>query len=205
MNTQSSTGNILSTRWDPSPEKNFDWDNAESIRIIRKKGFNDIRYSLKETNRGELHSAVETGSSSNPAAANGRILRILMVEDSRDDCDLICIRLQKCGYRPSVERVENEAQMRAALEREQWDIVFTDHGLPGFSGQQALALLRKMKLQIPALCITGTQNPEIIREILAAGACACLSKDDLSLLCGAVERAVSRCRTSTKQSSAPDE
>src|SRR5256885_3251585 len=82
--------------------------------------------------------------------------------------------------------------MRAALERGSWDIVFTDHHLPGFSGMAALELLRKMRLPIPALCVTGSADPIIIGRILEAGAFACISKNDLSALCATVERALNQ-------------
>jgi DNA-binding NarL/FixJ family response regulator len=124
--------------------------------------------------------------------ANDSVLRVLMAEDSPLDCELICLRLTKCGYTPIVQRVCCEEEMRSALERAQWDIVFTDHDLPGFSGLAALELLRKMRLATPALCVTGSADPIIVGRILEAGAFACISKDDLSELCPTVERALNR-------------
>ncbi|MCI0538957.1 MAG: response regulator [Verrucomicrobiales bacterium] len=116
------------------------------------------------------------------------VLRVLMVEDSADDCELICRQLALCGYTPLVERVFGEETMRNALEGGRWDIVFADYKLPGFCVRAALGLVRKMAAKIPVLCITGSADPIVITRILEAGADACINKDDLSMLCATVER-----------------
>ena len=81
--------------------------------------------------------------------------------------------------------------MRHALGWGHLDIVLTDYALPRFSGLDALGLLRKMGSQIPALGITGNADPKITEQMLEAGAHACISKNDLSTLCDAVEDALS--------------
>src|SRR6185369_16119297 len=73
-----------------------------------------------------------------------------------------------------------------------WDIIFTDHKLPTFSGAEALALIREIGLNIPTLCVTGSADPSRISEILDAGACALVNKDDLAPLCAAVTDALNR-------------
>jgi CheY-like chemotaxis protein len=122
---------------------------------------------------------------SQPAAQS--LLRILMVEDSANDCELICRRLAQCGYQPFVERVWREDAMRQALEQRQWDLVFTDHGLPGFSCFAALGLMRRMGSTIPVICVTGSLDPNVIGQVLEAGAHQCVSKDDLSTLCAVID------------------
>jgi CheY-like chemotaxis protein len=190
MTAQSLSGKILTTDWNTSAEQVFGWDRPEAVAIGYGKNLAESRPPLTDAAvpQAQLNADLETGTRA--ILADDSILRVLMVEDSEDDCDLIRFRLKKCGYKPHIERVLGEDMMRAALERDRWDIVFTDHGLPGFSGLAALALVQKMELQIPVLCITGTLDPVIIRQMLAAGVRACISKDDLSQLCMAVQRAL---------------
>ena len=187
MNAQLLPRKILSMDWNTSAGKVFDWDRAQAV-AINFRNLHETRPSSTGVAASKFNAGNETDVVVNPA--NSSILRILMVEDSQDDCEIICFRLKKCGYTPRVERVFCEKTMRAALEQGRWDIVITDHGLPGFSGLEAIALLRKMGLQIPVLCITGSVDPVIIRQVLAAGVRACVSKDDLSLLCMSVEHAM---------------
>ena len=47
-------------------------------------------------------------------------LRLLLVEDSADDADLILRELRRAGYDPTCERVQTAAEMKAALPRP-WD------------------------------------------------------------------------------------
>lgn len=200
MTARPSSRKVLATDWNRSLGKMFDCNRAERVDIVFRNELEESSHPL--TGVGASPAQLNTGTEAAAAhSLKDQPLRILMVEDNEDDCELITYRLQKCGYQPRIERVFCEEAMRAALEREQWDIVFTDHGLPGFSGSAALELLRRMGLQIPVLCITGTLDPAIIRQILAAGVSACISKDDLSLLCSSVARALNKnfTRESNKQ------
>jgi DNA-binding NarL/FixJ family response regulator len=156
-----------------------------AIGLVLKENLDQVRPLLLS------HTAATSQSQAVPTT-NDSVLRVLMAEDSQLDCELICLRLTECGYTPVVELVCCEDEMRAALERSQWDIVFTDHGLPGFSGVAALGLLRKMRLQTPGLCVTGSADPIAIGRMLEAGAFACVNKDDLSTLCATVERALNK-------------
>jgi CheY-like chemotaxis protein len=156
-----------------------------AIGLVSKENLDQVRPLLLG------HTAATSQPQAVPTT-NDSVLRVLMAEDSPLDCELICLRLTESGYTPIVERVCCEYEMRAALERGRWDIVFTDHGLPGFSGIAALELLQNMQLQTPALCVTGSADPIVIGRILEAGAFAYINKDDLSTLCATVERALNK-------------
>ena len=119
-------------------------------------------------------------------------LRVLMIEDSKNDCELIIRHLKRCGFTPRVRRVFDRTEMRRALDQDAWDIIITDNQLPTFSGAEALALVRELGLNIPTLCVTGSADPVRIAEVLNAGACAIVSKDDLAPLCLAVNEALRR-------------
>jgi CheY-like chemotaxis protein len=173
-----------------------------AIGLVLKENLDQVR-PLFLSHAGDQHTEL-----SRPEAvptANDSVLRVLMAEDSPFDCELICLRLTECGYTPIIQRVCCEQEMRTALACGQWDIVFTDHGLPGFSGLAALELLRKMQPQTPALCVTGSADPVIIGRILQAGAFACVSKNDLSTLYPTVERALSRLPSENTAETGPDQ
>ena len=173
---------------------------AGAIELVSKENLEQVRPLFLS------HAAEQPAQQSRPQAVpttNDPGLRVLMAEDSPLDCELICLRLTECGYRPIVQRVCSEEEMRAALERGQWDIVFTDHDLPGFSGLAALELLHKMRLQIPVLCVSGSADPIVIKRILEAGAFACVNKDDLSTLCATVQRALNQPSSAAPTASSP--
>ena len=134
---------------------------------------------------------VEAGQKSVPARTDSP-LRVLVIEDNPNDFALILRQLRRCGFAPRARRVDSRPELRLALEQDSWDIIITDHKLPTFSGAEALALIRDIGLNIPTLCVTGSADPARINEVLDAGACALVSKDDLAPLCAAVTDALNR-------------
>src|SRR5688572_11890086 len=69
-----------------------------------------------------------------PTPASSNALLVLMVEDSAEDCELIAHQLKGNGYKPIVERVSTGEELACALETGRWDLILTEHELPGFSG-----------------------------------------------------------------------
>jgi CheY-like chemotaxis protein len=57
-------------------------------------------------------------------------IRILVVEDSPDDFELLCLGLRGAPFEAHAERVEDEPQMAKALFEKRWDLVISDHHLP---------------------------------------------------------------------------
>jgi len=134
---------------------------------------------------------IEAGQMPTPSGVE-HPLRVLMVDDSKNDCELIVRHLMRCGFTPRVRRVDNGPELRRALEQDSWDIIITDNKLPTLSGAEAFALIRAMGMNIPTLCVTGSVDPAKIREVLDAGPCALISKDDLAPLGAAVTSALNR-------------
>ena len=60
-------------------------------------------------------------------------LRVLLVEDSADDAELLLDTLRGDGFDPESTRVETAGAFRAAITSESWDLVLCDHALPQFS------------------------------------------------------------------------
>jgi two-component system, cell cycle sensor histidine kinase and response regulator CckA len=115
-------------------------------------------------------------------------LRVLVAEDSETDAALLVHRLQRSGYDPFWERVEDPASMRNALERVSWDIVISDSSMPHFSAPAALAILREAGLDIPFVIVSGTIGEEAAVAAMRAGASDFLLKDNLARLAPVVER-----------------
>ena len=115
-------------------------------------------------------------------------LRILIVEDSEDDAILVKKHLEKAGYDPALERVENAASMAAALDREPWDLVISDYSVPGFNTLAALSVVRGKQLDVPFIIVSGTIGEETAVAAMKAGAHDYVMKGNLARLVPAVER-----------------
>ncbi len=115
-------------------------------------------------------------------------LSVLLVEDSEDDAMLLLRELRKGGYDPVYERVESEDTLKTALAARKWDLVLSDYVLPGFSGLDALRLLRESGSDMPFIVVSGKMGEETAVEVMQAGAHDYILKGRLARLLPAIER-----------------
>jgi PAS domain S-box-containing protein len=118
----------------------------------------------------------------------GKPLRILIVEDSEDDVELLLRELRRSDYGPSYERVETAETMQAALAGQNWDIVISDYNMPQFNAPAALNLLKQSGLDLPFIIVSGAIGEEAAITALKSGAHDFLTKDSLARLGPAIER-----------------
>ena len=117
-----------------------------------------------------------------------RKLRLLQIEDSPDDAELIAAELRHGGFEVHNLRVDGAEAMKAALDGGTWDCVISDFNLPGFSPGAALWLLRERGLDIPFIVVSGCIGEETAVSLMKAGAHDYLMKDHLTRLMPVVER-----------------
>ena len=117
-------------------------------------------------------------------------LRVLLVEDSEDDALLLELELRHGGYQPSVHRVDTEENLRGALEAPHWDVVITDHNLPGFDSLLALKMVQATELDIPVIIVSGSMGEEAAVNAMKAGAHDYIMKNNLARLSPAIDREI---------------
>jgi PAS domain S-box-containing protein len=117
-----------------------------------------------------------------------RNLRLLMVEDSQADSDLICQTIRRDGYEVTGKTVSTPAAMRAALEGGEWDVVTSDHSMPGFSAPEALALTKTLQPDLPFIIVSGEIDLNLAVSLLRAGAQDYIQKQELIRLVPSIER-----------------
>ncbi len=122
------------------------------------------------------------------ATSSPQPLRVLLVEDSPDDAELVVLALRQGGYQVTHERVETEPTMRAALMQRRWDIVLSDYAMPSFSAPDALAVLEAVGLDIPFIIVSGTVGEETAVAAIRSGANDYVLKGHLARLCPAIDR-----------------
>lgn len=116
------------------------------------------------------------------------LLRVLIVDDSELDSELILRQLRRDGLEPVAERVCTSDAMAQALDRGAWDVILCDFSMPGFGGADALQLLRDTGKDIPFILVTGTIGEEAAVSMMKAGAQDFLLKDHASRLAPAIRR-----------------
>jgi len=114
-------------------------------------------------------------------------LRVLIVEDSEEDADLILLELKRGGYDPVYRRVEGADEMRRALE-EEWDMVLSDFSMPHFSVTEALEMVQQRCADVPFVIVSATIGEEAAVEAMKAGAHDYILKHRLGRLVPAIQR-----------------
>ena len=115
-------------------------------------------------------------------------IRVLQIEDSKRDAELIVRLLEKDGYTVDSLRVQNAQGVRDALARMSWDIVICDHDMPQFDAPAALEILRETGLDIPFIVVSGAIGEDIAVRMMKSGAHDYLTKNNLARLGAAVTR-----------------
>jgi len=117
-------------------------------------------------------------------------LRILHLEDNKNDSVLIHSMLCDQGIVCELERVQTREAFTASLEQEEIDLIFSDFSLPGFNGLTALEIARQKRPEVPFLFISGTLGEEVAIDSLKKGATDYVLKQRLSRLVPSVRRAI---------------
>lgn len=120
-------------------------------------------------------------------------LRILHVEDSADDADIVALALSGTTPACEITRVEDEPAYVAALEGGP-DAIICDYHLPRFSAERALEILRSRGVEVPFLIVSHHINESEAVLAMQRGASDYLPKRDLGRLAKAIDAAIDRTR-----------
>jgi two-component system cell cycle sensor histidine kinase/response regulator CckA len=121
-------------------------------------------------------------------------VKILYVEDSKADFELVEHSLKSGGVDCDIHCVDTRAGLVEELEHAGYDLVLSDSSLPGFSGRLALQIVRNIKPEVPFIFVSGTMGEDAAIESLHHGATDYVLKSRLSRLVPAVHRALSEAR-----------
>lgn len=124
----------------------------------------------------------------NGNSSRAKPLKVLVIEDSEIDALLLLEQLKVGGYVPESRRVDNAEDLAEALDKQKWDIIFSDHNMPRFSSTEALEIVRSSALDVPFLIVSGAIGEEAAVAAMKAGAQDYLMKGNMARLVAAVDR-----------------
>ena len=117
-------------------------------------------------------------------------LRILNLEDSPLDAELIQANLLEGGIDFEMSLMQTRTDFVAALEKGGFDLILSDYTLPSFNGLSALEIRREICPEVPFILVSGALGEERAIEVLKSGATDYVLKHRLERLVPAVRRAV---------------
>ena len=118
------------------------------------------------------------------------MLRLLLVEDSKLDAQLVTAQLVDGGLDAEVTRVETQAEIDAALAAHTWDVILSDYRLPTLRGEDVLVTCRRAQPATPFLYVWGARGEHAAIDLLKQGATDYVLKDRLERLVPSVQRAL---------------
>jgi len=130
-----------------------------------------------------------------PAEAPPRALRVLLVEDCEDDAYLLARQIRQRFPGTHCERVDSRENMQRALAERDWDIVISDHTMPGFDSLAALQTLKASGKDIPFIIYSGDLPEQTGAHAMRDGAQDFVIKTTPERLLPAIERELAHQQT----------
>lgn len=122
-----------------------------------------------------------------------KVLHIVHIEDLDSDAELVAYMLKKGGINCVIHRAVNRQQLEDLLQLSRPDLILSDHSLPSFNSQEALAISQSVDASVPFILITSTVSEDYAVQIMKQGACDYILKDRMQRLPSAVTAAIEKC------------
>ena len=116
------------------------------------------------------------------------ILRVLLVEDSPDDEELVRLILADAGYAISLMRVTTRPAIEACLTEAIWDLILCDHNLPNLDSLEVLQIVTDHGITTPFVILSGAIPDNQAIEAMRRGARDFIHKDLLGKLIPVIQR-----------------
>ncbi len=132
-------------------------------------------------------------------------LRLLIVEDSPADAELIQRELRRAGISFTSRLVKGKKEFNQSLADFQPQVILSDFKMPGFDGLAALEIARTKAPDTPFIFVSGSIGEEKAIEMLAQGASDYIFKDNLARLGPAVKRVIEAARLKLEKKKSDEE
>jgi len=117
-------------------------------------------------------------------------LKILIVEDTPSDAELLQYELKKSGLIFFSEIVQTKDDFITALDNFVPDIILSDYSMPSFDGVTAFYIKQEKYSEIPFIIVSGSVGEENAVELIKKGVTDYALKDKLYTLAPKVTRAL---------------
>lgn len=117
-------------------------------------------------------------------------IKVLLLEDEKNDADLIEKELQSSGLPILFKHVESKAEFLKTLKSFEPQLVLSDYIVQGYSGLEALKEVQKRRPLCPFIFISWEIHQDSVVEALKAGATDHVFKERIGRLTFSVHRAL---------------
>ncbi len=115
-------------------------------------------------------------------------LRILLIDESDKEEELLKQYLINSDYKPEITKLSDLTQIKETATKKTFDLIITEHTLSHFNTLDLIKLTQDNNIDIPILIVSGAMNEEIAIEAMKAGAKDYIMKDNMARLIPVIER-----------------
>jgi signal transduction histidine kinase len=170
---------------------------------MRTSGITDLN-ALSAAHAGRRRRGILQPMTISGVEQVDRVLRVLHVEDSELDHQLILAQLCRAGLRIEMRRLDAQSAVLAALDG-RWDAIISDFNLPGYTGLEVLEAAKARKLLTPFLLVSGEIGEDAAVAAMRNGASDYLLKNNLARLAPALLNAIDAVDSERARRAADDE
>lgn len=106
-------------------------------------------------------------------------IKIILIEDSIDDVDLMILALKKSNLDYELTHVDQLNTLHVHLVRDEFDLVISDYNLKTFNGLDVIKSVRSIDSVIPIIIASGTVGEEQAVRLMKEGATDFFLKDNI--------------------------
>ncbi|HTL81117.1 MAG TPA: SpoIIE family protein phosphatase [Bacteroidia bacterium] len=117
-------------------------------------------------------------------------IKILHLEDSTEDAELIRYELKKAKLNVDIKLVDSRHEFLKGIREFNPDVVISDHNLASFNSIEAFHLLKGISIDIPFIVVTGSLPQESGLNFIRDGANDYVLKSHVERLPCSIERAM---------------
>ena len=102
-------------------------------------------------------------------AKTEEVLRLIVIDDSSNDAEVVSSMLRNAGHAVRAERAEDDEDLRTLLAQQSWDMVLTKAELPHFTALDTLHLVSQMESDTPVVVLADEIDDGALSTVLKAG------------------------------------
>jgi signal transduction histidine kinase len=121
-----------------------------------------------------------------------RFYRILFLEDNPDDVELMQHELSESNFQFASQRTDKKNEFLKLVSEFQPDVILADYSLSSFNGLEAFHMLRKEKMVVPFILVTGVLSEQLALECLKEGIDDFVLKSSFKRLPSAILNAIKK-------------
>ncbi|MDM8565137.1 EAL domain-containing protein [Candidatus Halobeggiatoa sp. HSG11] len=110
------------------------------------------------------------------------IIRLIVIEESANDAEVILNSLRKARYPIRPKHVEDDEDLQEALSEHEWDLIISVPEVGDFTISQVCDMVKSSKQDIPVIVISDNFDCKVMSELFNAGVKRIIPNDSGSCL-----------------------